>query len=63
MASNVQKYKKYNFKPQLTLVTTADVPFSKGINKYAAALNVVYGQAIASFRINNGKYEFTFWPQ
>jgi hypothetical protein len=59
-AGNVQKYAPQKFKPVLFLVTTADVPFSSGINNYARSKNVIYGQVIAQYRKIAGKWQFNF---
>jgi RHS repeat-associated protein len=60
-AKEMKLYQREGFKPRLYLVTTADVPFSPGINKYARDNNVTYGQIIAQYRIvEGGKWEFKF---
>jgi hypothetical protein len=54
-------YSRAPFHPKVTLVTTSDVRYSRGIAKYAASRNVVYEHIVAEYRYNeSGNFETRF---
>jgi hypothetical protein len=60
-AGTVLQYADQSFRPKLTLITTADVPFSPSIKLYSETNNVDYSHTVPSFRKNgnllsHGKY-------
>jgi RHS repeat-associated protein len=62
-AGNIVRYAAaYNFKPLMTLITTANVSFSPGIFMYAFSQGIAYKHLISQYRIMNGQWQFQFVP-
>ena len=60
MAARFRNEIANGFRPDFTLITTADVFFSLTIGKYAASRNIDYYHRSAQYRLVNGVWKFRF---